>query len=139
MTTTTPPTENNESQVGRSLLFGITVWFVHLNVVYALASVACRWSLLSFTVMGISGLQLVETIISLVTLPFMLFLIYQPWRAWRGFQTATPPANPRFLEDTEMDRRALAAFIVMLLNSSFCLFVVAWFVPIFALRPCVQS
>lgn len=43
------------------------------------------------------------------------------------------------LEDTEKDSRSLVAFIVMLLNSLFFLFVVVWFVPIFALSACGQS
>jgi ABC-type Na+ efflux pump permease subunit len=138
-TTTAPRTENDTSHMRRSLLAGIIVWFVHFNLVYNLASLACTWSWFSFTIVGVSGIQLVETIITLITLPFMLFLIYVPWREWRRFQTQPPPANPRMLEDTEKDRRSLVAFIVMLLNGFFFLFVVAMFVPIFALGPCGQS
>jgi uncharacterized membrane protein len=138
-TTATPRTEHNALQIRQWLLLGIIVWFVHFNVVYNLASLACTWSWLSFTIVGMSGLQLVETIITLLTVPLMLFLIYRPWRAWRAFQTAAPPANPHMLEDTEKDSRSLAACIVMLLNSLFFLFVIAWFVPIFALRSCGQS
>jgi len=115
------------------------VWFVHLNVAYNLASLACTWGWFSFTVVGISGLQLVEAIITLVTMLVMLFLIYLPWREWRRFQTEAPPSNPHVLEDTEKDSRPLVAFIVMLLNSFFFLFVIALFVPIFALSACGQS
>jgi len=138
-TTTTPQTEHDQSQMRRSLLLGIIVWFVDFNLVYNLASLACTWNWLSFTIVGISGLQLVETIITLVAIPLMLFLIYLPWREWRRFQTAEPPSNPHLLEDTEKDHRSLVAFIVMLLNSLFFLFIIGWFVPIFALRPCGQS
>jgi hypothetical protein len=138
-TTTTPQTENEDSQTRRSLLFGMIVWFVHLNVAYNLASLACTWGWLSFTLVGISGLQLIEAIITLVTLLLMLFLIYLPWREWRRFQTEAPPSNPQLLEDTEKNRRPLVAFIVMLLNSFFFLFVIALFVPIFALSACSQS
>jgi len=138
-TTTPPPTEHDASEIRQSLLLGIIVWFVHLNLVYNLASLACTWSWLAFTIVGISGLQLVETIITLLTMPLMLFLIYRPWRAWRRFQTQAPPANPHMLEDTEKDSRSLAACIIMLLNSLLFLFVIAWFVPIFALRSCGQS
>src|SRR4051794_3735459 len=127
-TTTTPPTEHDLSQIRQWLLLGIIVWFVHLNVVYNLASLACTWSWLAFTIVGISGLQLVETIITLIALPLMLFLIYRPWRAWRTFQTHPPPANPHMLEDTEKDSRSLAACMIMLLNCLFFLFVIAWFV-----------
>jgi hypothetical protein len=138
-TTTTPRTEQDQSQVRRSLFLGIIVWFVDLNVVYTLASLACTWSWLSFTIVGISGLQFVETIITLVAMLMMLFLIYLPWREWRGFQTEAPPSNPRILEDTEKDHRSLVSFIVMLLNSLFFLFAILLFVPIFALRACGQS
>jgi hypothetical protein len=139
MATTSPPTEHDGSHTRRNLLIGIIVWFVHLNVTYGLASLACRWGWFSLIVAGVSGIQLVETIITLITMSLMLFLIYLPWREWRGFQNQEPPANPHLLEDTEKDRRALVAFIVMLLNSFFFLFVVGLFVPIFALRPCGQS
>jgi len=138
-TTTTPRIEHDQSQTRRYLILGIIVWFVHLNVVYSLASLACTWGWLSLTIVGMSGLQLVETIITLLTLPLMLFLIYLPWREWRRFQSAEPPSNPHILEDTEKDRRPLVACIVMLLNSLFFLFIIGWFVPIFALRPCGQS
>jgi hypothetical protein len=137
--TTVRETGNDTSQIGRTLIVGTIVWFVHLNLVYNLASLACTWSWLSFRIMGVSGIQLVEAIITLIGLPLMLFLIYVPWRAWRRFQTKQPPANPHMLEDTEKDRRSLMAFMVMLLNSFYFLFMIAMFVPIFALRPCGQS
>jgi hypothetical protein len=139
MTTTVSQTENGQAQTRRSLFFGIIIWFVHFNVVYNLASLACTWSWFSFSIAGMSGLQFVEMIITLATMLVMLFLIYLPWREWRGFQTEAPPANPHILEDTEKDHRSLVAFIVMLLNSLFFLFIIGWFVPIFALRPCGQS
>jgi hypothetical protein len=139
MATMAPGTENDTSEIGQSLMLGTLVWFVHLNLVYNLASLACTWSWLAFTIMGLSGLQLVETIITLIALPLMLFLIYVPWRVWRRFQTKQPPANPDMLEDTEKDWRSLVAFIVMLLNSFYFLFIVSMFVPIFALGPCGQS
>ena len=138
-TTTTPRTEHDVSQAKRSLLSGTIVWFLHLNVVYVLASLACWWSWFSFSIVGLSGLQLVEIIITLFTMALMLFLIYLPWREWRTFQTEQPPANPHMLEDTEKDSRSLVAFIVMLLNCFFFLFVIALFVPIFALSACGQS
>ena len=140
MATTTPPrTEHDDLRTRRSLLFGVIVWFVHLNVVYGLASLACRWGWFPFTVAGMSGVQLVEIVITLVTASAMLFLIYQPWREWRAFQTGAPPTNPHLLEDTEKDRRPLVAFIVMLLNSFFLLFVIAFLAPVFALSACGQS
>src|SRR3954454_15449228 len=96
-TTTTPRIEHDQSQTRRYLILGIIVWFVDLNVVYSLASLACTWGWLSFTIAGMSGLQLVETIITLVAMLVMLFLIYLPWREWRRFQTQAPPANPDLL------------------------------------------
>lgn len=138
-TTRTPHTEPDDTQMKHSLLLGIIAWFLHLNVVYGLASLACRWGWFSFSVAGMTGLQLVETIITLGAMASMLYLIYLPWREWRGSQTAAPPANPHMLADTENDRRSLVAFVVMLLNSLFFLFVIAWLVPVFALRACGQS
>jgi hypothetical protein len=137
--TTTTQTKQDDLQTRRSLLFGLIVWFVHLNVAYGLASLACTWGWFSFTAIGMSGLQIVETSISLVTMVLMLFLIYLPWREWRRFQTQEPASNPHMLGDTEKDRRPLVACIVWLLNSLFLLFVIGLFVPIFALSACAQS
>jgi hypothetical protein len=140
MTTTTAlPAEYEQRQTRDSLVFGIVLWFVHLNVVYALASLACTRGWFSFSVGPMSGLQVVETIISALTVPLMLLLIYLPWRAWRRFQTEVPRFNPHLLLDTEKERPALVAFVVMLLNSSFLLFVFASFVPMLALSVCRPS
>jgi hypothetical protein len=138
-TTTAQRTEHDESQTRRSLLLGVIAWFVHLNVVYGLASLACTWGWLSFTIAGMSGLQFVEALITLGTVLVMLYLIYLPWREWRRFQTQEPAAHPHLLEDTQKNRRSLVACIVMLLNSLFFLFVIAFFVPIFALSACARS
>ena len=129
----------DERQTTLSLYLGITVWFLHLNAVYALASVACKWGWLSFTVAGLPALELVLTIITFIALLLMLLMIYLPWRSWRKFQSEKPRDNPQMLQDTERDRRPLAAFIAMLLNSLFFLFIIATFVPIFALDVCAQA
>jgi hypothetical protein len=120
----------------RSLLLGLLVWFVHLNLTYGLASVACVWGWFSFHVAGLSGLPLVEALITLVAAVVLAVLVVLPWRDWRAFQTDRPPENRHLLHDTEKDRRPLLAFIAMLLNSFFLLFVIASFVPILALNAC---
>jgi hypothetical protein len=132
-------TEHDLQQTTRSLLFGIVLWFVHLNVAYALPSLTCKFGWLSFSVAGLSGLQVVETIITLFTIPLMLLVIHLPWRAWRGFQTEEPLSNPHLLQDTEKDRLALVAFVVTLLNSAFLLFAIASVVPIVVFSTCRPS
>src|SRR5215207_3364017 len=124
---------SNERQTWQSLILGTLIWFLHLNIVYAIASVSCKWGWFSSKTMGISELQLIEAIITLVTMLLLLVTIYLPWRDWQRFQTEKPKDNPQMLEDTEKDRRPLVAFITMLMNSLFFLFVIAFFVPIFAL------
>src|SRR3954468_6608130 len=109
--TTALRTEQDLQQTRRGLLFGIVLWLLHLNVVYALPSLACKWGWFSFSVAGLSGLQVVETIVTLVTIPLMVLMISLPWRAWRGFQTEEPISNPHLLQDTEKDRIALIAFV----------------------------
>jgi len=139
MADTAVGTERDLEQTRRSLLLGILLWFLNLNVVYALPSLACRWGWFSFGIGGVSGLQLVETIITLVTIPLMLLVIYLPGRAWRRFQTEAPVSNPHLLLDTEKDPLPLVAFVVTLLNSAFLLFVLASIVPTFALNVCRPS
>jgi hypothetical protein len=129
----------NERLTRLSLILGITVWFVDLNTVYALPSLACNWSWFPFTIAGIPGLVFVEGMITLIDLLLMLYLIYLPWRNWRAFQTEKPKDNPRMLHDTEMDRRSLMAFVAMLLNSFFFLFIIAFFIPMITLNACVQG
>lgn len=132
-------TKAEEQQTRRSLFLGITIWFLHLNILNALTSVACKWGWLSFRVAGMSGLQLVEMVISLIALLLILVMIYLPWRNWKTFQSERPTHNPELMKDTEKDRRPLMAFVAMLLNGFFFLFVIATFVPIFALRTCGQA
>src|SRR5512144_518861 len=108
-------TKAEEQQMRRSLFLGITIWFLHLNILNALISVSCKWGGLTFPVGGLSGLQLVEGVITLLTVLAMLYLIYLPWRQWRSFQKEKPTRNPRLLEQTEEDRPPLVAFIAMAL------------------------
>jgi hypothetical protein len=131
--------EPNEQQIQWSLFSGITIWFLHLNIVNALISVSCKWGWLTFPVSGLSGLQFAEAILSLVALLLILFVIYLPWRYWRSFQTEKPTENSQLLQETEHDRRPLLAFIAMLLNGFFFLFVIGTFVPMFALKACGQA
>ena len=121
-----------------SLFLGITIWFLHLNIVNALISVSCKWGGLTIPVGGWSGLQIVTAIISLIALLLMLFLIYLPWRNWRSFQTEEPTQNPDWMHDTEVYRRPLMAFVAMLLNGFLFLYILATFVPMIALKACGQ-
>jgi hypothetical protein len=127
---------HDERLTWRSLFLGAGIWFLHLNVVYGLSSLACKWDWLSFTVAGVTGLQLVNTLLTLAALALLAVTIYWPWRHWRSFQSEKPPGNPHLLRDTEKDRRPLVAFITMLLNSLFFLFVLASLVPLYALNVC---
>ncbi len=129
----------NNSLARWSLVLGITLWFIDLNTVYALPSLACEWNWFPFTVAGIPALVFVEAIITLIAGLLMLLLIYLPWRNWRRFQTATPRDNPQMLQDTEKDRRPLMAFVAMLANSFFLLFMLATFVPMIALNACARG
>lgn len=132
-------TKAEEQQTRRSLFLGILIWFLHLNLLNALISVSCKWGWFTFPVGGLSGLQFVELVISVLAVLLMLFMIYLPWRYWRSFQTEKPTDNPQLLQETEEDRRPLLAFIAMLLNGFLFLFVIATFVPMFALKACGQA
>jgi uncharacterized membrane protein len=132
-------TKAEEQQTRKSLFLGITIWFLHLNILNALISVSCKWGGLTFPVGGLSGLQLLEVILTLITVLAMLYLIYLPWRQWRAFQSETPPANPEMLQDTEKYRPSLMAFLAMALNGFLILYTIATFVPAFALKACGQA
>ncbi len=128
----------NDRLSRRSLLFGVLVWFADLNIVYALSSVACKWRWFPFRIAGIPGLPFVEGAITMVSLLLMVYLIYLPWRNWRALQSQKRK-NPRALADTERSRESLMAFVAMLLNGFFFLFMIAFFVPLLALNACVIS
>ncbi len=121
----------------RSLFLGVIVWFTDLNIVYALPSVACKWGWFPFRLAGIPGLVLVEGLVTLISLALMLYLIYLPWRNWRAFQAEKTADRSRVMTGAEQDRRALMAFVTMLLNGFFFLFLIAFFVPMLALNACV--
>jgi threonine/homoserine/homoserine lactone efflux protein len=129
----------SDQQTQWSLFLGITVWFLHLNIVNALISVACKWGGLAVPVGSLSGLQIIEGLITLVTILALLFLIYLPWRQWRSFQSKKPAKNPQLLKDTENDRSSILAFIAMLLNGFLILYTLATFVPTLALKACGQA
>jgi hypothetical protein len=129
----------SEQQIPWSLFGGITVWFLHLNILDALISVACKWGGPTFPVGGLSRLQILEAVISLITILLLLFLIYLPWRMWQSFQSEGSIHNPQMLENTEKKRQALIAFIAMLLNSFFAVYVLATFVATFSLKACGQA
>ncbi|MGE5251366.1 MAG: hypothetical protein ACM3QS_14265 [Bacteroidota bacterium] len=129
-------TKAEERQTRLSLFLGIGIWFLHQNLLNAFTSVACTWNLFRFRVAGLPGLQFIEVLISLVALAAMVYIIYLPWRNWRRFQTKQPPRNPQMLENTEEDRRPLLAFVAMLLNTFFLLFIIATFVPLLVVHAC---
>lgn len=122
-----------------SLLLGVTIWFIDLNTVYALPSVACEWNWFPFTIAGIPGLKIIEGLITIVSMLLMALMIYWPWRNWRAFQTQKPSENPQLLSDSQKDHRALMAFVAMLTNSFFLLFIIAFFVPMLALNACMRG
>jgi len=122
-----------------NLTLGITIWFLYLNLVYGLTSVACRWGWFPFTIGGLSGLQFVDGIITLIALVPVVLLIYFAWDNWRQYQTDKSRDNPRMLQQTEQDRRPLGAFTAMLINSLLALFVIMNFAPILALAVCNQG
>ena len=129
----------SEQQTQWSLFLGITIWFLHLNIINALISVSCKWGRLTVPVAGLSELQFVELILSLIAILLMLFFIYLPWRNWRSFQTEQPTQNPDLMRDTEIYRRPLMAFIAMLLNGFLFLYMLATLVPMLSLKACGQA
>jgi hypothetical protein len=131
-----PAVESEERQMKRALLAGTLLWFLHLNLVYAIASLSCKWGWFAGKVAGLSTLVLFETIVTLLALLLMAYMVYLPWQRWRAYQAQRPSGNPRLLEDTEKGNHPLVAFIVMALNSFYLLFILASFVPFFALLPC---
>jgi threonine/homoserine/homoserine lactone efflux protein len=134
-----PYLTSEERPTWKSLFWGTVVWFLHQNIVYGLASLSCVWGRLSARIGGVSMLQIIETILTVIALLLMLFLIYLPWRDWRRFQSQRPRDNPQMLEDTEKDRRPLVAFITLSVNGFYFLFIMAAFVPIWTLKPCVAG
>ncbi len=128
--------KGEERQTFLVLFSGPIIWFVHLNILNMLTSVSCRWGWFPFTIAGIPGLRFTEVLISLAALALMLYITYLPWRNWRRFQTEAPFHNPQVLQDTEEDRRPLIAFVAMLMNTMFSIFVSASFVLLFALKAC---
>jgi hypothetical protein len=132
-------TKTEEQQTRGSLFLGITIWFLHLNILNALISVSCKWGGLTFPVGGLSGLQFLEAVLTLITVLAMVYLIYLPWRLWRSFQAQQPMDNPQLLHNTGEARPSLIAFIAMLLNGFLVLYMLATFVPMFALKACGQA
>ena len=128
-----------EQQTRKSLFLGITIWFLHLNIVNALISVACKWGGLTVPIGGLSGLQFVEAAISLVSIGLLIYLIFLAWRNWQTFQTERPTNTPQLIQDTEEKRQSLMAFIAMTLNGFFALYILTTFIATFSLKACGQA
>src|SRR5215208_6624894 len=126
---TTLTSRSSDRQTWRSLLFGSLIWFLHLNLVYPLTSLTCKWNWFTSGIAGLSGLQTVQIFITIIAAALLLITIYQPYRSWREYRTDTE----HILTQTEQHRIPLMAFVTMLSNSIFLLFVVASLVPILAL------
>src|SRR3954453_4334972 len=111
----------NDRRTWQSLFFGIVVWFLDLNIVYPLTSVSCHWGWFPFTIAGIPGLRFIQLVASAIAAILLIVFIVLPWRNWRPFQH-----DPRLpMTQTEADRRPLMAYVTLLLNSLFLLFVLA--------------
>ncbi len=121
-----------------SLFLGMLIWFTDLNTVYALPSLACQWGWFSFTIAGIPGLVIIEAIVSLICLLLISLMIYIPWRTWHR-QRAGEPVDHHRIQEAEQDRPSLMAFVSMLVNSFFFLFIIATFVPMIALNACARG
>lgn len=132
-------TPSDDRRTHRSLYAGIAVWFLHQNVIYALPSLSCKWGWFSNSIAGTTGLVVLEALLTLLAAAVMVYLISIPWRNWRKYQTEKPPENPNLIQDTEKDRRPLEAFIALALNCFFLLFILASFIPVFALNACGQA
>jgi hypothetical protein len=132
-------TQAEEQQTRKSLFLGITLWFLHFNILNALISVSCKWGGLTVPVGGLSGLQLLSAALSLIAILGLLYLIYLAWRNWRSLQSKPPPKNPRLLEETDAKRQALMAFVAMGLNGFLAVYVLATFITLFSLKACGQA
>lgn len=116
----------------RSLLVGFLAWFAHLNLVFPLTSLACKWGWFPHEILGMPGLKAVQVMLTIIAALVLAVTILSTWRIWRRFQTDGAHA----VENTQDDRRPLLAFVTMLLNGLFMLYVVASLVPILTLQPC---
>ncbi len=126
----------NETRTLWSLFLGMLVWFLHLNIINALTSTACKWSWLDTRILGLSALQWVQILVTVVAMALIGWFVFLSWRNWRSFQKKAPIDNPQLLTDTEKDRRPLLAFVGMTVNGFFFLYVIANFIPIFVLKGC---
>jgi hypothetical protein len=130
--THSPALQHSDRQTILSLIAGTVIWFLHLNIVYPLTSVACKWEWFPFTDAGMTGLRTVQLVITFIAAVLIFVTIYLPWRSWRRFQTDAQ----HIMSQTEKDRRPLLAFITMALNMFLLAFVVTSMVPTLVLSPC---
>lgn len=130
--------EPSEQQIRWSLYLGILIWFLQLNTLNTINAIACKWGWFSFDIAGIPGLQFVEGVITLIAIVLTLITIYLPWRMWRSLQEK-PINDPELFKEIEEDRRSLMAFVTMLVNSFFLLFLLGSFVPLMAFKACGQA
>lgn len=123
----------------RALILSMLVWFTHLNLLYTLNNVSCKWAFLNFSLGGIAALQWLEVLISLIALAVIAYMTVLAWRNWRRLQSQPPADNPHMLRQTEEDRGAFLGFLALGINIFFLLFVIGTFVPMLTLKACGQA
>jgi hypothetical protein len=131
-TSTVTEARQKDKQTWLCLLLGTLVWFLHLNLVYPLTSLACRWGWFPFSVGSLSGLQVVQVGITVIAAALIVGMMFVAGRNWRVFQTTRDVS----LGGTEADRHPLMPFVTMLLNGVYLLFVLTSLVPVLALPAC---
>jgi len=119
-----------------SLLAGVVIWFLHLNTINALTSLTCEWGWFPFTIAGIAGLRFIHIVVSLIAALGIAAIIVLSWRGWRNWQAAQADAQHTLVQ-TGADRHPLMAFVTMLLNGLFLVYVLASLVMVLVLNPCV--
>lgn len=126
----------HERQIWLSLLLGFIVWFLYFNLVYPLTSLTCRWGWFQFNFLGLPGLHFVQLVLTAIALLLIANFIYLSWRSWRRADASRNEQEKVY--QSSKDPRSLMAFVSMLLNSLFGLFIIATLVPMFVLlNPCL--
>lgn len=125
-------TEKANERGWLALIVGTVIVSAHFMVVYAASSLTCRWGWLPGKTVGIPSLQFFQMLVTFLAGVLIGGLIAITYRDWHSTQV-----DERGEESQQAAARLpLLAFITMLVNTSYLLFILMSLVPILTIQQC---
>ena len=134
MTADTEQRSYRDIGLGRAwfgLAAGPLVWALYHMLVYAVVSLACKWNMFQWQVLGLSGARFILIALTLVSVGVVAYAGWLSWRGWQRLRGETTREG-----DPPGGRFSFMAFLGLLLSGLFTVTIVVTGVPALVLDLC---